>query len=317
MKKVAVGVIGAGVLGGFHLRKCLANGFVECVGFHDSNARRAQEVSLQLQLPALGVQELLDRCEAVIVAIPCSEHLRVGRICLQQAKHVLMEKPLAASYEEGCELVRLAAEKNLVLHVGHSELFNPAFRQLLAMKPQPRFLEIHRLSAFSHRGTDVSVVLDLMVHDLHLLLRLCDEEPVHANIAATGVAVVSPDIDIANVRIPFPSGCAANLTASRISLKKMRKVRIFQKDNYFSVDLDSRRIDHCFLNRESTEAFPIAVKSHEPEAQDALEAEQKSFIDALGHNDGIFATTGNEALRVLRTTDAIMNKLQEETHTKQ
>jgi predicted dehydrogenase len=230
-----------------------------------------------------------------------------------------VEKPLAPSYEQGRTLVARAKERNLVLHVGHSEAFNAAFVKILALGPHPRFIEIHRLAQFSPRGTDVPVVLDLMVHDLQLLLRLCKEEPLYDKIAATGVAVISDDIDIANARIPFPSGCVVNLTASRISAKRMRKLRLFERDNYYSVDLDKEEIEHYSLTRNGAASpaaapgtplpagLPIAFSCETVPHADALETELAAFVGDIRGGAEPSGIKGDEALSVLKITDTILS----------
>ena len=248
MNKIKVGVIGAGVLGSYHIGKCLANPAVSFCGFYDLDPDRRLAVQEKFQVHGHSdLGPLLSEANAVIIATPASSHMDIAHRCLEQGKHVLIEKPLAASFSEGLFLVECAEKQGVVLHVGHSEAFNATFAKLLSYGPRPRFMEIHRLAQFSPRGTDVPVVLDLMVHDLQLIMRLCHEEPDCEKIAATGVPVISDDIDIANVRLLFPSGCVANFTASRISAKRMRKIRIFSRDNYFSADLDKGEIDHYFL----------------------------------------------------------------------
>jgi predicted dehydrogenase len=276
----------------------------------DADAQRGQAAADKFGVNCVrSLDELLEKADAVIVAAPASAHTAIVEPCLLAGKHVLVEKPLADSYAAGRRLVDLAARKRRVMHVGHSEAFNPAFLRLVALKPKPRFIEIHRLAAFSPRGTDVPVVLDLMVHDLHLIARLCNEEPVYSAIAATGVPVISKDIDIANIRLSFPSGCIANVTASRISTKKMRKLRLFQKDNYYSVDLDKKEFVHCYLTAAKPGSHPVAQTREVLPETDALAAELDAFVQAIAGNGSANATSGNEALRVLRMTDAIMDRL--------
>jgi predicted dehydrogenase len=315
MNKVNIGVIGAGVLGSFHLQKCLKNPDVTLVGFYDISEERRRAVSEKLGVVASETPEsLIAQSDALIIATPSSTHVDMAMRCLEAGKHTLIEKPLAPSYAQGRTLVARARERGCVLHVGHSEAFNAAFVKLVSYQPSPRFIEIHRLAQFSPRGTDVPVVLDLMVHDLQLLLRLCREEPLYDKIAATGVSVVSDDIDIANTRIPFPSGCVVNLTASRISAKRMRKLRLFERDNYYSVDLEKEEIEHYSLTRTDPAAvspaavgFPIEFTRETVPHVDALETELAAFVGEIrgtGTQDGV---KGDEALAVLKITDTIMS----------
>ena len=312
MNTIATGVIGAGVLGSFHINKCKINPQINLCGFFDSNPKRLAAVAEQTGILAYEcIENLLADVQAVILATPASTHLEMGRICLNAGKHLLIEKPLAASQSEGQELVELAAINKTVLHVGHSEAHNAVFSKLMTYKPQPRFIEVHRLASYSPRGTDVSVILDLMVHDIQLILRLCGEEPIYNAIAATGVPVISDDIDIANVRLSFPSGCVANLTASRISVKRMRKLRLFEKDNYFSVDLNKGEIEHYGLIREpvTPATMPISFVSETITPIDALETEQQAFIDAITGARPNAGVNGVEALAILRVTDAILSRI--------
>ena len=312
MNKIKVGVIGAGVLGSYHIGKCLANPAVSFCGFYDLDPDRRLAVREKFQVHGHSdLGPLLSEATAVIIATPASSHMDIAHRCLEQGKHVLIEKPLAASFSEGLFLVECAEKLGVVLHVGHSEAFNATFAKLLSYGPRPRFMEIHRLAQFSPRGTDVPVVLDLMVHDLQLIMRLCHEEPDCEKIAATGVPVISDDIDIANVRLLFPSGCVANLTASRISARRMRKIRIFSKDNYFSADLDKGEIDHYFLDpcAPAPLGVPFVFNKETVAPVDALEAEQKAFFREItgGGSGGV---PGKEALAVLKVTDCIMRQLQ-------
>jgi predicted dehydrogenase len=263
-------------------------------------------------VPAFGdTASLLSGCDAAIIATPSSTHCEIALQSLAAGVHLLIEKPLAASYDQGVEIVRAAVKAGVVLHVGHSEAHSAAFGRLLALRPAPRFIEIHRLAAYSPRGTDVSVIFDLMVHDLQLVHRLCGEEPAYDKIAATGVPVISSGIDIASARIAFPSGCVANLTASRISAKRMRKIRVFAKETYFSVDLDSNTIDRYFLSpgTPSPGVSPVSFQKEVVDSHDALERELKAFVDAIqGRSDGQ-AVEGREALVTLKMCDVILSMI--------
>ncbi|HUI91983.1 MAG TPA: Gfo/Idh/MocA family oxidoreductase [Chitinivibrionales bacterium] len=312
MDKVRVAVIGAGVLGSYHIQKCLKNRDVAFAGFFDVSAECRVEVAKKLGVTAWNSEvDLVAAADACIIAAPSSRHGEIAQRCMEAKKHVLVEKPLAPSYDEGAALVQLAKEKNVALHVGHSEAFNTAFVQLQSHTPAPRFIEVHRLAQYSPRGTDVSVILDLMVHDLQLVLRLLREEPVYGAIAATGVPVVSSGIDIANVRIPFASGCVVNCTASRISAKRMRKLRLFEKDNYYSVDLDKEEIEHYYLTAAPSPGRPLPVGFDKQKARhvDALEAELAAFVNEILGKEGQKGVTGEEALAVLKVTDTIMGLL--------
>jgi predicted dehydrogenase len=304
-----IGVIGAGVLGSYHIQKCLKNKRVTCAGFFDVSPQRRAEVSKKLGVPAWDdMDELIAAADGLVVATPSSAHVSVAAACIAAGRHVLVEKPLAPSYAEGRELVERARDRGIVLHVGHSEAFNSSFVKLRSLNPSPRFIEVHRLAQYSPRGTDVSVILDLMVHDLHCVLRLLGEEPRYDAIAATGVPVVSDGIDIANVRIPFPSGCVVNCTASRISAKRMRKLRLFERDNYYSVDLEKEEIEHYYLTgpAKAGEALPVGFGKEKTKHADALEAELAAFVNDISGSPGSGGVTGEEGLAVLKITDTIL-----------
>ncbi|WP_373549628.1 Gfo/Idh/MocA family oxidoreductase [Haliscomenobacter sp.] len=231
-----IGVLGTGHLGKIHL-KCiqLAVETYELVGFYDPNPHMAQSVAEQFQLKAFdSVEALIQAVDVVDIVTPTTTHYELALKVIQAGKHVFIEKPLTHTIAEAEELIRLSKEKGVQVQVGHVERFNPAFLALEDMPLKPMFIEAHRLAAFNPRGTDVSVVLDLMIHDLDIVLSMVDAVP--TKVSANGVAVVSETPDIANARIEFANGCVANLTASRISMKQMRKVRFFQRDAYISLD---------------------------------------------------------------------------------
>lgn len=233
---LTIGVLGTGHLGKIHL-KCiqLAVETYELVGFYDPNPQMAQSVAEQFQLKAFdSVEALIQAVDVVDIVTPTTTHYELALKVIQAGKHVFIEKPLTHTIAEAEELIRLSKEKGVQVQVGHVERFNPAFLALEDMPLKPMFIEAHRLAAFNPRGTDVSVVLDLMIHDLDIVLSMVDAVP--TKVSANGVAVVSETPDIANARIEFANGCVANLTASRISMKQMRKVRFFQRDAYVSLD---------------------------------------------------------------------------------
>jgi hypothetical protein len=231
-----IGVLGTGHLGKIHL-KCiqLAVETYELVGFYDPNPQMAQSVAEQFQLKAFdSVEALIQAVDVVDIVTPTTTHYELALKVIQAGKHVFIEKPLTHTIAEAEELIRLSKAQGVQVQVGHVERFNPAFLALEDMPLKPMFIEAHRLAAFNPRGTDVSVVLDLMIHDLDIVLSMVDAVP--TKVSANGVAVVSETPDIANARIEFANGCVANLTASRISMKQMRKVRFFQRDAYVSLD---------------------------------------------------------------------------------
>lgn len=237
-----IGLIGTGHLGKIHLRLLKELEIWQLVGFYDANAEVAAKVSAEYSIKAFtSLPELLAEVDAVDIVTPTLSHFELAKMALFAGKHVFLEKPITHTIEEAETLVRLAQEKGLVGQVGHVERFNPAFLALQGKEMNPMFIEGHRLAMWNPRGTDVSVVLDLMIHDLDILLSVVKSpiKEVHAN----GVAVLADSPDIANVRITFENGCVANLTASRISMKNMRKIRFFQKNTYISVDFWEKKTD--------------------------------------------------------------------------
>jgi predicted dehydrogenase len=235
LNRIKVGVIGTGHLGRFHALNYAQIPEAELVGVTDLDAAKAQAVAAEAHCRAYpDPKSLLKDVEAVSVAVPTDRHHGVGLEALRSGVHCLIEKPIARTLEEADELVALGRQMNLVLNTGHVERFNPAIQALAGHTLRPQFIESHRLAPFNPRGTEVSVILDLMIHDIDIALHLVGT-PVK-RVDASGVAVVSQTVDIANARILFENGAVANLTASRISQKKMRKTRFFQRDAYISID---------------------------------------------------------------------------------
>lgn len=234
-QKLTIGVIGTGHLGNLHTKMFAGIDTADLAGVYDADTGRAATVAAEHGCRAFNsVEELLNVCDAVSIATPTTNHFETASVCLKSNKHVFIEKPITTEIFEAEELVKLAAERKRVFQVGHIERFNPALLSLEKYILNPLFIQTDRLAQFNPRGTDVNVVLDLMIHDIDIILSLV-KSPV-TQIDASGVAVVSELIDIANARLQFENGAVANVTASRISQKKMRKMRIFQRDNYISLD---------------------------------------------------------------------------------
>ncbi len=242
-----VGVIGAGHLGKFHLNNWAVIDGVQLIGFCDTDEANAKLVSEKYNIPRYTeVEKLIDDCDALDIVAPTSFHFELCEAAIKKGKHVFVEKPLANTMDEARQLVKLAKEANIKFQVGHVERFNPAFLALKEYNLQPMFIEVHRLAQFNPRGTDVSVILDLMIHDIDIILSLVKSNVNY--ISANGVSVMSDTPDIANVRIEFDNGCVANLTSSRISMKKMRKMRLFQKDAYIGIDFLEKKTEIIKLN---------------------------------------------------------------------
>jgi len=293
--KVKIGVVGTGHLGKFHLNNWQEIPNVELVGFFDPNDETAAEVERLYNLRRFAVvDDLIDAADAIDVVTPTNHHFDVCEKALRKSKHVFVEKPLAATLAEATEILKLVKEANVKFQVGHVERFNPAFLAAKAYAQNPMFIEVHRLAQFNPRGTEVSVILDLMIHDLDIVLSLV-KSPVK-NIHASGVAVMTDTPDIANVRIEFNNGCVANLTSSRISMKKMRKIRLFQRDAYIGIDFLARKTEIIKI-KEATDgnAFSfdletpkgkkvIAIANPEIKENNAIKSELEAFVNAIIHN---------------------------------
>jgi predicted dehydrogenase len=322
LKPIKVGVIGTGHLGRYHAQKYAGLSDVELVGVTDLNQEKAHSVAQEVGCQALeSLDLLLPLVNAVSVATPTDTHFDIGMRVLGEGKHCMIEKPISQTIKESDELIALAKEQNLILQIGHIERFNPAMLALHDMDLEPRFVESHRLSLFNPRGTEVAVVLDLMIHDIDIILNLVQSPVIHVD--ASGVAVVSDSIDIANARIRFQNGCVANLTASRISQKKMRKLRLFQKDTYVSVDFLEKKSEVYRLvkGNESRGLMlgeigvgdkkrNIVYQSPPVPDQDGLETELSAFIRSI-RGDKVKAVSGEEAKTALSVAIQILEQIGE------
>lgn len=237
-----IGVFGVGHLGKFHLNNWKEIPGTELVGFYDPADDTAKEVSEKYQLKRFfDPTSLIDASDAIDIVAPTPSHFEICEQSVKKGKHVFVEKPLANTMEEAEQLVKLTKESGIKLQVGHVERFNPAFLAVKDIQLNPMFIEVHRLAQFNPRGTEVSVILDLMIHDIDIILSIVKSDV--KNISASGVGVMTETPDIANVRIEFNNGCVANLTSSRISMKKMRKMRLFQKDAYIGIDFLNKKTE--------------------------------------------------------------------------
>lgn len=241
-KKVRIGVLGVGHLGKIHLKLLKEINGYDVVGFYDPDDHHAQKTEKEFEVNRFdSVKKLVESCDALDIVSPTTTHFQLAKEAIKKGKHIFIEKPLSSTVKEAHELVALVDEARVKAMVGHVERFNPAMLALNKKELNPLFIEVHRLAEFNPRGTDVSVVLDLMIHDLDIILSL-----VKANVkrvSASGVAIISKTPDIANARIEFDNGCVANVTASRISVKSMRKMRIFQPGAYISMDFLKKKSD--------------------------------------------------------------------------
>jgi predicted dehydrogenase len=319
-----VGVIGTGHLGKFHLNNWAEIDGVKLVGFCDTDDANAQLVSEKYNLPRYAsFEQLIDDCDALDIVAPTIAHFELCEAAIKKGKHVFVEKPLANTMDEARALVKLAKEANIKFQVGHVERFNPAFLALQDYKLQPMFIEVHRLAQFNPRGTDVSVILDLMIHDIDIILSLVKSNVNY--ISANGVSVMSNTPDIANVRIEFDNGCVANLTSSRISMKKMRKMRLFQKDAYIGIDFLEKKTEIIKLNTPGDKnvfTFDIETNSGKktiaianpnvPEVN-AIKMELEEFRNAIMNNTNTPVSVV-DGFRAMDVAHQILEKIGKASH---
>ncbi|MFA7633025.1 MAG: Gfo/Idh/MocA family oxidoreductase [Thiohalomonadaceae bacterium] len=314
MTKINTAVIGVGYLGRFHAQKYAALPNSNLVAVVDANAEAATSVAAEGQTTALtDYRELLGKVQAVSVVVPTQSHYEVAKFFLLNGVHVLLEKPMTVTVSEADELIAIAAQNKLVLQIGHLERFNSAVLALHEVLKNPRFIESHRMAAFNPRGADVNVVLDLMIHDIDIIQSLVRSPIDH--IEANGVSVLTQEIDIANARISFVNGCVANVTASRVSMKPQRKMRIFQSDAYISVDFQDKILSvHRKGEKEILPGIP-EIKSEERifENSDAIKAEIVAFLDAVATGSKP-PVTGEDGRDALATATRITELLKQQTN---
>jgi len=305
VNKIRVAVVGAGVFGRHHLRVLSQSLNATLVGVVDADPERAAVAAAEhncLTFATLG--ELQGNVDAAVVAVPTSLHAEVGCELLESGIDVLVEKPIAADLPSARRLVDTAAEHERILQIGHLERFNPAVAALKKITTLPLFFEIHRLSLFSPRSLDVDVVLDLMIHDLDIVLNLAGGMP--EEIRAAGICILSDKVDIANVRLSFPGGCIANLTASRVSTERVRKLRLFQPHQYISLDYQKQEAVAYTVGGNQQIGFqPLAVTKEEP-----LRLEVESFLEAVATRRSPLVP-GEDGLRALEVARAILDKIEE------
>lgn len=323
-----IGVAGAGHLGKIHIRqiKELADRY-QLVGFHDSDPAVRAAVAAEFGIHAFETtDELIEAAEVVDIVTPTLHHYAVAVKALRRQRHLFIEKPLTHTVDEGKILVQLATEANVKVQVGHVERFNPAFIAAQPLLDQPLFIETHRLAQFNPRGTDVSVVLDLMIHDIDIVLSLVRANIRH--ISASGVAVVSDTPDIANARIEFDNGAVANLTASRISLKNMRKSRFFRRDAYISVDFLDKQVSVVRMKAIEGEPDPLAIiiqpgegkapkelffEHPEVEQTNAIRMELSTFADSITQNTRPLVSI-DDGYKALEVAHKIIDQVQAKTN---
>jgi len=301
VSKLRAAVIGVGYLGHFHAQKYALLEEAELAGVVDADPERARTIATALHTrPYTDYRELLGSIDVASIVVPTEHHHRVAQDCLEAGVHILLEKPVTETRTQAEELIALAERKRLVFQVGHLERFNPAVVEVQRLLDRPVFFESHRLSVFKPRGTDVNVVLDLMIHDIDIILSLVQQEI--RELRASGYPVLTDEVDIANARLEFANGCVANVTASRVSQKAMRKMRIFQHDAYFSVDFPTSSIDIARRNgaERDEQGFPrISLEERKTaEKSDAILAEIQAFLDCV-RTGATPPVTGRDGLQAL------------------
>jgi predicted dehydrogenase len=311
MSKLRAAVVGVGYFGSRHVDKWTALEDVELAYVVDNDAELARKIARKVgATAATDPAQLAGKVDVASVAVPTEHHFAVAGRLLDAGIHVLVEKPLTRTLEEADRLVAVAEARGLELRVGHLERFNPALLAVRDRIVQPRFMECHRLAPFKPRSTDVDVVLDLMIHDIDIILSLVSAEV--AEVRASGVPVLTGSVDIANARIEFADGCVANVTASRVSAKSMRKLRVFQPDTYVSIDFEARE---CAVARklpgETRDGMPKIDHELRRLAQgDSLEAELRAFVDAVRGRSRPGAT-GREGRRALDLALAVSHRIRD------
>jgi len=318
-----IGVLGAGHLGKIHIKCIRQIADYELVGFFDPNPETATQVEKEFGLRRFdSLHEIIDAVEVVDIVTPTVSHFDCASESLKKSRHVFIEKPIVATPAEARELMKIASEANVKVQVGHVERFNPAFLHAAPSISNPMFIETHRLALFNPRGTDVPVVLDLMIHDIDIILSVVKSGI--KRISASGVPIVSDTPDIANARIEFDNGCVANLTASRLSLKNMRKSRFFQRDAYISVDFLTKEVEIVRMNdidKEPDDPFAmvlnmgagksmkeIIIEKPEIVANNAIMSELESFAHAI-ENDAMPPVTISDGYKALDVAYQILEKI--------
>ena len=275
-----VAVIGVGHLGRHHARILAEMPEVELTAVVDSNHERAREIAKERRTSGVADwRDVIDSVDAVTIAVPTGRHLEIAAPFLERGVHVLVEKPMTATTADADRMLKLAHDHGAVLAIGHTERFNPAVERVAPLITDPRFIEVHRLGTFPERSLDIDVVFDLMIHDLDLVLDVVRDEV--ASIEAVGVPVLTPRVDIANVRLRFARGCIANLTASRISRERVRKIRFFQRDAYVSIDYASQEAEVWRLVPRDGEAPAIEGGKLEIAREEPLKRELADFVGAI------------------------------------
>ena len=308
-RKIRVGIVGVGYLGKYHLEKYLGIQGVDVVGICDTNQETGKRIAEENGIPYTGdYREFIGTVDAVSVVVPTVHHHRVAIDFLNAGVDVFVEKPITTSLVEAQSLIDTAESRGLILQVGHLERFNPAVLALNGTMREPMFIESHRLSPFPDRSVDIDVILDLMIHDIDIILNIV-KSPIR-HIDAVGVPIITDQVDIVNARLNFESGCVANVTASRVSLEKMRKIRIFQSDAYISIDYAAQKIEVYKRIGDGKDHFSIVKQDMDISPSDYLGDEIRSFVEAV-RTRGTPSVTGRDGKRALEVAMLIRERLEE------
>jgi len=326
-EQVAIGVVGVGHLGKQHLKHLQRIPEVDCVGFHDIDPTRSHQVSTALKAQAFSsLEALIETCEAVSIVVPTGDHFSVAETCIHAGKHVFLEKPMCETIKEADSLINMAKHKSALIQVGHIERLNPALLALKDIPVRPKYIESHRLASYTTRGTDVPVVLDLMIHDLDVILSLVKSQV--KSVHASGVSIMTKSVDVANARLRFQNGCVANITSSRIAKTSVRKLRIFQQDMYVTIDF-LLGLTEVYRILDAHEKDPNAVVTapldrngghrqivyEKPEVQkvNALKIELENFVESVKGNSTPIVT-GEEGREALRIATLVQEQIEQDIH---
>ncbi|MEJ2321584.1 MAG: Gfo/Idh/MocA family oxidoreductase [Gammaproteobacteria bacterium] len=308
-KKLRVGVVGVGYLGRFHALIYSRMPHVELVGDNDTNPEQSDRVAGEAGTQPLPLEELVERCDAVSIVVPTSLHLDIARPFLEKGVHMLLEKPIEADVARAQEIVSLAESSGAVLQIGHLERYNAGILALAERIENPRFIEAQRMGGFKARATDVDVISDLMIHDIDIILSLVDSALV--SISASGTSVLTDHIDIANARLEFANGAAANVTASRVSREDSRRIRVFEPQHYLSLDFIAQKLETArAVPVEGAEWPEIRTESLQIEPVKPLDAELASFVDCI-NSGGTPVVDGPTGLRALEVALQIKEKIEQ------
>ena len=322
-KKFNYGIIGAGHIGKYHIQQIQNIPNVNLIGVFDINKKQCEAVAAEFNTTALkDLNILFENCDAVSIATPALSHYKIAKEALKNSCHLFMEKPFTTSVNDAEDLIRQAQNKNLLIQVGHIERFNPAFAAFMKKSSTctPQFIETHRLAPFNIRGTDTDVVLDLMIHDIDLILHLVDS-PID-KVVASGVSVLSQTLDLVNARISFASGCVANLTASRISDTPLRKLRLFEQNQYVSINFQKHSYSQYQVHQQNTNNAAnntvfelddkfVTLSNHVAQKTNALYEELLAFVNSIQNSQKI-TVNGNDGKKAIEVALLIKQKINEE-----